>query len=396
MTSILERLTGGAPNLPQTHYIDNRIYTDPGIFEEERDRIFGRVWNFVCHESEVRNPGDFRVVNVAGFPILLSRDEKGVLRAFYNICRHRAAPVVRQECGNAQAFQCFYHLWTYGLDGSLQGVARPEGYEGTGFLKEDFPLLPVRLDTAMGFVFVCLNDETEPLSEYLGEMVGELEEPLITEELEVFHYSQAILKTNWKLWNDNNSESYHNLLHVLNRRTGALNAETLARKWSYYPNGHNMQGQNGQFADYVAGNRDTRNDYRFPGIGVNQGMNANFFPDLLVLFRTDSLRLDRVVPLEPGRTLVEWRGLGLKSDTEEVRELRIRHHNQYWGPAGRNLPEDIMATETQWENMNSGAVRYSIFAREEDFQAHDDENMRRYYQQWGKLMDRSPAHPFGD
>ena len=87
---------------------------------------------------------------------------------------------------------------------------------------------------------------------------------------------------------------------------------TLARKWSYYPNGHNMQGQNGQFADYVAGNRDTRNDYRFPGIGVNQGMNANFFPDLLVLFRTDSLRLDRVVPLEPGRTLVEWRGLGLE------------------------------------------------------------------------------------
>ena len=353
-------------------------------------------WNFVCHESEVRNPGDFRVVTVAGFPILLARDEQGVLRAFYNICRHRAAPVVRQECGNSKGLPVFLSpvdLWPRRLPAG--GDPGPRGYEGTGFLKEDFPLLPVRVETAMGLVFVCLSDETEPLGEYLGEMVGPLEDPLGTEELEVFHYSQAILKTNWKLWNDNNSESYHNLLHVLNRRTGALNPDVLSRKWSYYPNGHNMQGQNGTFADYQAGNRDTRNDHRFPGIGVDQGMNANFFPDLLILFRTDSLRLDRVVPLEPGRTLVEWRGLGLKSDTEEVRELRIRHHNQYWGPAGRNLPEDIMATETQWENMNSGAVRYSIFARQEDFQAHDDENMRRYYQEWGKRMERTAAHPFG-
>ncbi len=74
MATILERLTEGSPNLPETHYIDNRIYTDQGIFDDERDHIFGRVWNFVCHESEVRNPGDFRVVNVAGFPLLLARD----------------------------------------------------------------------------------------------------------------------------------------------------------------------------------------------------------------------------------------------------------------------------------------------------------------------------------
>ena len=156
---------------------------------------------------------------------------------------------------------------------------------------------------------VCPSDETEPLSEYLGAVTGQLKEPLVTEGLELSHYSQTIPKTNWKLWNDNNSESYHNLLHILNWRTGALNPGVLARKWSYFPNGYNMQGQNGQFADYQAGNRDDRNGHRFPGIAVNQGMNANIFPDLRVLFRINSLRLDRVVPLAPGRTQVRWRGL---------------------------------------------------------------------------------------
>ena len=165
-----------------------------------------------------------------------------------------------------------------------------------------------------------------------------MEEPLSTEELEVFHFSRAILKTNWKLWNDNNSESYHNLLHILNRSTGTLNPSVFAHKWSYFPNGHKMQGQNAQFAEYQAGNRDDRNDHRFPGIVVNQGMNAIIFPDLLVLFRTDSLRLDRVVPLAPGSTQVEWRGLGLKSDTEEVRELRGT-------PPHRGQRERVVAAE---------------------------------------------------
>jgi len=88
------------------------------------------------------------------------------------------------------------------------------------------------------------------------------------------------------------------------------------------------------------------------------------------------------------------RGLGLKSDTPEVRALRLHHHNQFWGPAGRNLPEDIMAVETQWECMQSGAMRYSIFAREEELRAQDDGNVRHFYQEWGRRMGRDPARPF--
>jgi len=395
MSTVIESLQETTPNLPETHYVDNRLYTDQGIFAEERERVFRRVWNFVCHESEVRTPGDFRVVNVAGFPILLARGQDGVLRAFYNICRHRAAPVVRQECGNAKAFQCFYHLWTYGLDGQLIGVTRPEGYAGTGFRKEDFPLLLVRVEVAAGLVFVCLSEETEALREYLGELLSYLEEPLAGGELEVLHYHQAVIKTNSKLWMDNNTESYHGFLHVLNRRTGSLEPGPLSRKRTLFANGHTMLGRDGlASADYEAGRRDARGDYRFPGLAHNEGLHATFFPDTMTLWRTTVLRIDRMVPLSPGRTLVEWRGLGLKSDTPEVRALRLHHHNQFWGPAGRNLPEDIMAVETQWECMQSGAMRYSIFAREEELRAQDDGNVRHFYQEWGRRMGRDPARPF--
>ena len=392
MATIVQRRTEGIPDLPETHYVDNSIYTDQTIFDDERERIFGRVWNFVCHESEIANPGDFRLVKVAGSPIILARDEHGVLRGFYNICRHRGAPVVRQECGNAKAFQCFYHLWTYGLDGQLVGVTRPEGYDSTGFHKENFPLLQVRVDVAAGLVFVCLSDETEPLREYLGDVMGLIEEPLAGEETEVFHYHQAVIKTNWKLWMDNNTEAYHGFLHVLLRRTVAMGGPANAQR-HLFANGHTALRRDSGWSDYEKGGRDTRSHNRFPTLGVDEALHATLFPDFMSLFRTTALRIDRMIPLSPGRTLVEWRGLGLKSDTEEVRAMRINHHNQFWGPAGRNLPEDIMAVESQWENMDSGNLRYSIFAREEGLKEQDDGNVRHYYQEWGRRMGINPAHP---
>ena len=158
-------------------------------------------------------------------------------------------------------------------------------------------------------------------------------------------------------------------------------------------NGHTALRRDSEgHPDYETLGRDQRTDNRLPTFGVNEGLHATLFPDILILFRTTALRIDRMVPLSPGRTLVEWRGLGLKSDTEEVRAMRIRHHNQFWGPAGRNLPEDIMAVETQWENMESGIQRYSIFAREEGLKEQDDGNVRHFYQEWGSRMGLNPAN----
>ena len=88
------------PAVPDEYLVDNRVYTDQRTFDLERERIFFRVWNFVCHESELPNPGDFITTIVAGQPIIVCRNKDGEIRAFYNTCRHRAAQVVFERSGN--------------------------------------------------------------------------------------------------------------------------------------------------------------------------------------------------------------------------------------------------------------------------------------------------------
>lgn len=384
-----------APHLPDTHYLDNRIFTDAEIFAQEQERIFAKAWQFVCHESEVEKPGDFRTARVAAKPILLARGEDGALRGFHNICRHRSAEVVRQAAGNARSFTCFYHHWNYGLDGSLRAVAKPAGYEAVKLDKSELGLVPIRVETLAGLVFACLDPSAGSLRDFLGGIVEAIEEPLGGKPLETFHFHQAVLKTNWKLWQDNNSERYHSMLHASNRTMLPwVLGQTSPMKLRIFANGHS-----GYWADtagaakvnYQRGGLDDVAQDPLPGMAEGEMRVMNLFPDLMINIRSNVVRLDRMVPIGPGETLVEWRGLGVKGDDEALRAIRVRHHNLFWGPAGRNLPEDVLAVESQWRSMAAGEVRFSIVAREEDLNPTDDANIRAYYQEWGKRMGRSPA-----
>ena len=127
-----------------------------------------------------------------------------------------------------------------------------------------------------------------------------------------------------------------------------------------------------------------------PGMQPDALLVMLLFPDVMINVRATVMRLDTITPVAPDRTIVEWRGLGLKSDDEKQRQIRTRHHNQVWGPAGRNLPEDISAVEAQQSSMANGAFRYSIYAREEELRPHDDSNLRSFYQEWGRRTGRWP------
>lgn len=380
------------PRLPATHYLDNRIFTDPAVFSDEATQLFARTWQFVCHESEVAAPGDFRTARVAGKSLLLARGEDGVLRGFHNACRHRAAEVVRAEAGNAKSFTCFYHHWDYALDGKLQSVAKPAGYEAVKLDRSALGLVPVRVEQVAGLVFVCLDDATESLREFLGDVVAAFEKPLGTVPLETFHFHKAVLRTNWKLWNDNNSERYHAILHAANRITMPwVLGKTSPMKLRLFPNGHSGYWSDGAaHVDYGRAGYSGITGGALPGMSDNEMRVVNLFPDLMINIRSNVVRLDRMIPIGPGETLVEWRGLGVKGDTDELRAVRLRHHNLLWGPAGRNLPEDVFAVESQYRAMQADEVRYSVLAREEDLNPTDDANVRAYYQEWGRRMGRSP------
>ena len=384
------------PALPETHYLDNRIFTDAGIFGEEQERILSKVWQFVCHESEVAKPGDFRCTSIAGKPVVVVRTEDGSLRGFFNVCRHRGAEVVRTEAGNARSFTCFYHHWNYGLDGTLRAVAKPEGYESDKLDKSQLGLVPVRTESVAGLVFMCLDADCEPLLDFLGDVVKPFLEPLGTVPMEVFHFHKTIVHTNWKLWSDNNSERYHSMLHAINRTTQPwVLGKTSPMKLRLFPNGHSGYWSDGEATvAYERGGYDNITGSTLPGLRDNEMRVVNLFPDLMINIRSNVVRLDRMIPLDEKRTLVEWRGLGVAGDSEEVRALRLRHHNMFWGPAGRNLPEDLLAVESQYRSMKADAVRYSILAREEDLNPTDDANLRAYYVEWGRRMGRTASSPF--
>lgn len=383
------------PALPETHYLDNRIFTDETIFAQEQKDIFQRVWLFLCHESELAAPGDFRTATVAGKPVLLVRGPDGQIRAFYNVCRHRAAPVVREDAGNAAEFQCFYHLWTYGLDGACTGITKPGGYEAVRLDRSKLGLIPVRCDTIAGLVFVCLSADTEPLEEFIGPIFDAVREPLGTAPLKVFHYNKAELSANWKLWQDNNSERYHSMLHFINRKTQPwVTAKTSPMKLRLFDNGHSGYWSDGEATvTYEAGGYKDASVGTLPGMRDNEMRVINIFPDLMINIRANVVRLDRMVPAAPGKTMVEWRGLGLAEVPEPIERDRLRHHNMFWGPAGRNLGEDVIAVEAQWASMRTDVVRYSILAREEELNPTDDANVRAYYQEWGRRMGRAPHAP---
>ncbi len=133
----------------------------------------------------------------------------------------------------------------------------------------------------------------------------------------------------------------------------------------------------------------------FPGMPVNGWKLVDLFPGTTYNLRGSSLRIDTMTPIGPDLVMIEFRGLGLKSDTPEQRAQRVRDHNTIWGPFGRNLHEDLLGITGQGVAMRPGtAPRRILHGRHEDSTIHDEIGMRHYYSEWAHRMGRSPAAPF--
>jgi phenylpropionate dioxygenase-like ring-hydroxylating dioxygenase large terminal subunit len=181
-------------------------YTDPAVYALEQERVFGRCWLFAGHESEWPEPGSYRLTTRSGAPIVVVRGEDGVLRAFYNACRHRGAPVTRDDCGTARRLTCQYHSWSYGTDGTLKAV--PDARSFVDLDKDSLGLVPVRCETCDGWVFVSEDPGAMPLLDFLGpiaDQMAEIDGPVMRAVGTQVHR----LACNWKLMVDAFLEVYH-------------------------------------------------------------------------------------------------------------------------------------------------------------------------------------------
>jgi len=207
---ILASYNDKAP-ISEAFTIPGAWYVDPHIAELEASSVFAGTWQLVGRIERVEKPGQFVTANIAGEPVVVVRGNDGVLRAFYNVCRHHAAAVVTEQCGQASILHCPYHGWNYGLDGSLKGMPEFDGVKD--FDRQQNGLVPVKVETWEKFVFVNLDPEAIALRDFLGGLVKRVA-PLGVSRLHYFDTRSYDIACNWKVFVDNYLDGGYHVPHL--------------------------------------------------------------------------------------------------------------------------------------------------------------------------------------
>jgi choline monooxygenase len=197
--------------LSEASTIPAAFYVDARIAEIEARTVFSQTWQLVGRIDQVEKPGQFVTATVTEEPIVVVRGNDSVLRGFYNVCRHHAAAVITEACGQASLLHCPYHGWNYGLDGSLKGMPEFEGVNN--FERQKNGLVPVRADTWEKFVFVNLDPQAAPLNDFLGGLVKRVA-PLGVSKLRYFDSRSYDIHCNWKVFVDNYLDGGYHVPHL--------------------------------------------------------------------------------------------------------------------------------------------------------------------------------------
>jgi choline monooxygenase len=294
------------------HTLASRFYTDPAILEIERDKIFRRTWQLVgtldhpCGKVNgvkrvISDPETYFTTDVAGEPIVVVCDKEGTLRAFSNVCRHRAGPIALGS-GCKNILRCQYHGWTYTLDGRLIGTPDVDGVEF--FDRSTMGMFPLRLETWGKFIFVSFHVNTdngplESLSTYLGK-IPEQTRCFQFEGLQFAERRDYVIDCNWKVYVDNYLEGYHIPIAHPGLMREIDYAQYRTDTFRYYSQ---------QFAPLRAMKaEDAGQRFYAPGAGSQQALYFWIFPNLMLNIYPDNISTNLIVPLSTEKTLTifEW------------------------------------------------------------------------------------------
>jgi phenylpropionate dioxygenase-like ring-hydroxylating dioxygenase large terminal subunit len=205
--------SGYDPNPGESFSLRAEAYVDTKWFDAELNAVFARTWQWICHVEKLTKPGSYVAATVAGMPIAAVRGRDGELRAFYNVCKHRAHELLSGS-GTTRAIVCPYHAWTYDLSGGLKAARRADHMES--FDKSEICLDQVQVEEFGGFVYVNLDRTAAPLAQQAPDLAAEIEQ-WAPDVANLTHAKRLTYEvdTNWKNVIDNFLECYH--CHIAHR-----------------------------------------------------------------------------------------------------------------------------------------------------------------------------------
>lgn len=321
-------------------------YGDPRLHALEGARVWRRCWLLAAHESELAAPGDYLTFDRTGAPIVIVRGDDGALSAFYNSCRHRGAPVVRDRCGTARRLTCAYHSWSYDLAGRLRGL--PDAREFVDLDRTSLGLVPVRCESWEGWVFVNEDRDAPPLTEFLG--------PLCDQTIEIGGPSLRKLGTqsyrvdaNWKVVVDAFLEVYH--IRTVHPDNAALLYDDSTVSVAMLRNGHSRLSV--AVRPEMLGVMDPSPEADNPRVGRlwrETSTSFGWFPNVVAALDTGAFPLLCAWPID------EW-----------TSELELRWFAPDWGggapPEEHRVRMSLFETVMAQDTANLAAIQRSVAAR---------------------------------
>ena len=333
LESLIHHLSPADPD--NAHTLPASLYTDPDILHLEYQSIFENTWQLVGHQDQVRNVGDQLVCQVGRVPIVVVKNTQQEIKAFHNVCRHRAGPVAIKN-SNDKVLRCKYHGWTYTLDGDLKSA--PEMNSTPNFDVCQYHLPKAKIEVWQGFLFVCINDSPAPLETVLAGIKDTIL-PIDLNRFSFSHRDEYLIDCNWKVYMDNYLEGYH-LPHVhpgLSKLLDYRSYDTILHEWHSY-----------QFSPLDNPNNDENNFY-----GDGKAHYYCVYPNLMLNILPGRLQTNVILPQGINKTRIYFDYYYDNMGSPETDAL-IKKDSEF---SDEIQEEDILICEQVQKGLGSGSYK---------------------------------------
>lgn len=393
--------------------VNRQVMTDPEVFAQEKEKIFGTTWLYLGHETELKKPNDFKTRTVGGRPLIFAKDKKGRVRAWINSCPHRGAMLCREDQGNARFITCAYHGWSFNTSGDVVSIPGDDAY-GEDFERPGLTA-PAQVDSYRGFIFVTFNPDAPDLlthlagaAEYL-DLVSDMSEEGMAVLEGTHHYS---VKANWKLLVENSYDGYHAMsthqryFEMIIAARGAIDASSSLKnsRSINLGNGHAVtvggSGSGDIFGRPLSEEATAEKEARYERLRAKHGdgwverlngiRNMVIFPNLVIIDLVMGVVIRKIDPISHDYMEVTAWELAPPEEGSELKRQRLDNFLTFWGPGGLASPDDVEMLESaqsayasvkelQWSDISRG-MHKSVPVQSDEYQ------MRTFWRQWNEII----------